>query len=96
MSDEFRSPPEVEGKRLDFSQFHPIGDHWPWQCGDLPGGWRTHIKYAWAFRWKQEVHRFTKCKVGWHRKTQYWQPRKKLTGVACIDCAKPFGKKQPY
>ena len=51
-----KPPPDLRNATFDFSQFHPTGDHWPFTayCEDLPGGWRTHLRYAWVFhRWPQ-------------------------------------------
>lgn len=91
---EFKPRPEIpKDAQLNFDYFHPIRDHWPWQCGDLPGGWRTHVKYAWQFYWADEVWRWTWCRVGRHRPVQWWQGD--LTWVACLCCNKKFSNRQP-
>lgn len=100
MTDEYKEPPNLCGKELRFDQFHPL-DHWPWQCGDLYGGWRNHLEMTWSLRRKPALRAMTYCKVGRHRRTQMWgrdrnspPGRMTWTRVVCLDCGKPLSKKQ--
>lgn len=88
----YRSRPRVEGKKVDFSGFHPL-DHLLYQCRNYPGGWRTHLKYRWQFQWRSAIYSKTKCLVGWHHPGQAWS--KNETWVICTDCGDPLSEKQP-
>ena len=97
MGDEYRSRPEIEGKRIDFSQFHPL-DHGIIACKGYPGGRRTHLRYRWEFQKKDAIWAATMCKVGWHKPRQIWTrggghgPR---TWTACIACGERLSAPQP-
>lgn len=99
MTSEYREPPDLSGKKLDFSQAHFL-DHRIWECHKYQyaaGGWRTHLSHRWQFQWRNRVMALTRCKVGWHRPTQFWQgrPPNALTWSGCIHCWKQLSEKQP-
>ena len=81
-----------EIKKIDFSQFHPL-DHWMLtkRCREMYGGWRTHWKYGWAFKWKDDIRRHTLCLVGIHKAQQWTRVNTGKVSFSCRGC----GKKMP-
>jgi hypothetical protein len=77
-------PPQV--KELDFSEFHPLGDHRPGdhRCRTLPGGWRNHLSLAWEYRWLPALSASTWCRVGCHEWRRGWKYRTPI--VLCRNC----------
>lgn len=77
--------------KLDFSEFHPTGDHWPYgrYCRGLPGGGRRHLRLAWDFHRREQVigwwRRPLFCTWGRHR-WQVWQRNDGAVRVLCIFC----------
>lgn len=107
---EYNEPPDLTGKKIDFSQAHFL-DHWPWQCPRAEhayGGWRTHLRYAWQFKWSERVRAATMCRIGLHAEVQWWgwydedgnRPKRRedrayqMTGTVCSDCGKPMSTPQ--
>jgi hypothetical protein len=76
--------PDFSKMELDFSDYHPL-DHRPWQCGDLPGGWRRHASLAWEFRWEPILRSYTLCLIGLHRMTTATRATGEVTQI-CIKC----------
>jgi hypothetical protein len=81
---------------LDFSEFHPTGDHWPGSacCRTFAGGWRRHLHLAWVFHRRDQVlrpfRRMLFCPLGRHR-WQVWHSRESLDRPVtihpmCLDC----------
>jgi hypothetical protein len=81
---------------LDFSEFHPTGDHWPGtaRCQALYGGWRRHLYLAWVFHRRDQVlgpfRKVLCCPFGRHR-WQVWYSQEEHGGPAqvhplCPDC----------
>ncbi len=81
---------------LDFSQFHPIGDHWPGSahCRTFYGGWRRHLYLAWVFHRRDQVigafRRPLLCPLGRHRRRVMYS-RESLDEpvkihASCLDC----------
>jgi len=97
---DYREPPALAGKRLDFSMFHPL-DHGVWErrCGELPGGRRRHIDHRWTYVVKPALHAATLCRVGRHKPGQAWQRGPggdfSVTWTACAHCGRSLSAKQP-
>jgi hypothetical protein len=69
-------PPDM--RELDFSRFHPL-DHYPLGCWrrnklePIYGKTWTHVKHAWAYKWKQQLRSATTCQAGiGHRYSAGW------------------------
>jgi len=74
-------PPEI--RLLDFSEFHPTGDHWPFTpyCRTFYGGGRQHIALAWEYRRRDQLlapWHWWQCRRGHHRMMDGWR-RDRLT-----------------
>lgn len=71
-------PPTIDVDRLDFSQFHATGDHWPFSryCRTQYGGGRVHLAYAWEFRHRDQLlspwHKVL-CSLGSHEGRDGWE-----------------------
>lgn len=62
-------PPEI--RHIDFSEFHPTGDHWPFTryCRTYFGGGRLHLVYAWRYHWRDQIlwpWHWLQCRRGRH------------------------------
>lgn len=99
MNNEYREPPDLTGKKLDFSEAHFL-DHHVWECRKYEyakGGWKTHLRYRWEFQWRLTLREFTFCKVGLHEDMQITAMKDRkphATWKACANCAKPLSKRQ--
>lgn len=89
--DTYRPRPNINPGEIDFSAFHPL-DHRPWQCGGLPGGWRAHLKYGWAFKWRADIKGATFCKIRLHEGVQFWS--RQHTWKGCRNCGKRLTERQ--
>jgi hypothetical protein len=92
--DEYREFPDTSKMKIDFSEAHVL-DHWPWECRRYEyakGGWRTHLRYAWDFKWYPRLRAATTCKVGIHYETQVGS--REMVWTACLYCAKPMSERQ--
>lgn len=89
---------DINLKKLDFSQFHATGDHWPFTryCRTQFGGGWHHLALAWEFRRRDELlapwHRL-RCRTGHHSPVQGWR-RSSLDEPmrpykACVYCDEP-------
>jgi hypothetical protein len=63
---------------IDFSQFHPL-DHTLAECRNYPGGRRRHLRYRWAFQWREQLVIWFRHMLGTHT----W------FGLARLDDAEP-------
>jgi hypothetical protein len=96
----YREPPDLRGKTLDFSEFHPL-DHRIWEahCRGLPGGRRRHFELRWSYITKPALRSWTTCRMGWHESAQVWRcdppgiPASTYT--ACFHCGKRLSEEQP-
>jgi hypothetical protein len=86
-------PPNIDPKKIDFSQFHPF-DHIPGgtRCFALYGGPKQHMKLSWEFYWSSELRRVTLCRIGRHKYVDGWQRKSKddpwQALTTCRDCAR--------
>jgi len=95
--DEFRSAPNINPDKVDFSQFHPL-DHWPGtaRCRGFYGGTRNHLSMAWDFKWRAEIKHHTKCRLGLHEVVQAWRMGPNpATFTVCRNCSKRMSEPQP-
>jgi hypothetical protein len=84
-------PPDFSDAKLDFSQFHATGDHWPFTayCRSQYGGGRVHLAYAWEFHRRDQVlapwHWF-RCRTGHHRMVNMWFAGEERATPRCFYC----------
>lgn len=97
---EYHEPPDLTGKELDFSQFHPL-DHgiWSKECPAHYGGRAQHLSLTWEYRWSEELRARTICLVGRHRRVTMHgrdDPGEKWAWVQdiCRDCGRPLSERQ--
>lgn len=86
-------------REIDFSQAHFL-DHPLWRCGKGPhqyGGWRTHLRYAWRYRWRSDILAATTCRFGRHRPTRAFkrQGPRSIPLVLCTHCGKRLSDTTP-
>lgn len=98
-AEEYREPPDLRGKELDFSQFHPF-DHpwWSRACRQYYGGPRRHLQMKWQFIWSSEMRRLTLCRVGRHHPVQVTRMKDGKPDsvfLACRNCGKRMSRDQP-
>lgn len=55
---------ETEGPNRFHDLMHPI-----WRCHDR----RLHLSRAWQFKWRSELRRQTRCRMGRHDLGKTWQ-----------------------
>jgi hypothetical protein len=81
------TPPNI--RELDFSEFHPL-DHTPGSryCRELPGGTRNHLSLAWQFKWSMNLAAATRCRIGRHHKSEWWDRHRDKPEFRCWDCGK--------
>lgn len=88
---DYKPRPNIEGKKLDFSEFHPI-DHSLIACTGYPGGRRRHLKHRWQFQWRSAIRSRTTCLIGLHRPGQTWS--RSATWISCVHCWKKLSEPQ--
>lgn len=95
-SDGIDYPPNLDVAQLNFDEFHPL-DHpvWTRRCREFYGGPRRHLEMWWAFKAHDWLHGHTLCKVGRHRPTTAFEPRRNRMRRECQWCWKPLGEWQP-
>jgi hypothetical protein len=97
---EYREPPGLRGKTVDFSEFHPL-DHriWEERCRVLPGGRRRHRELRWTYVTKPALRSWTTCRLGLHKPGQAWRPGPggvgTVTWTVCVCCDKRLSANQP-
>lgn len=98
MTDRFDPPPDMTGKKLDFSMWHPF-DHpvWSKRCTEFYGGRRNHLRMKWDWIIKSAIRSHTLCRIGIHTKRPVWKMRDGKADrvfLACTDCGKRMSNDQ--
>lgn len=98
-AEEPAEPPFIDVKRLDFSQFHATGDHWPFTayCRSQYGGSWHHLVLAWEFRWRDTLlapWHWLQCRRGHHSVIEGWRrdtPNEPMKPYRmCVHCGTPL------